>query len=249
VGGETAASPRVDWVGALDVSHFSGREVEVAELSEWIVQEHCRLVSVLGMGGIGKSMLASLLGSRLTPHFEAVLWRSVRDARLLASSDRDHLIWLWDVERGRYRAALSGHEAGVYAIAFTPDSRHLLSSSDDGTLRLWQVERGQCVQVLQSYAISLYGIAWSPDGTKIASAGTDTLVTIWDGGEGGSLSRPRVLRGHSWVVHGVTWSPDGKMVASSGWDSTVRIRDTSTGTEIRILQDPDHVDALIFGLA
>ena len=101
VGGETAASPRVDWVGALDVSHFSGREVEVAELSEWIVQEHCRLVSVLGMGGIGKSMLASLLGSRLTPHFEAVLWRSVRDARLLASSDRDHLIWLWDVEGGQ----------------------------------------------------------------------------------------------------------------------------------------------------
>ena len=29
-----AASSRVDWVGALDVSHFSGREVEVAELSQ-----------------------------------------------------------------------------------------------------------------------------------------------------------------------------------------------------------------------
>src|SRR2546429_4982800 len=32
------------------------------------------------MGGIGKSMLASLLGSCLAPHFEAVLWRSLRDA-------------------------------------------------------------------------------------------------------------------------------------------------------------------------
>ena len=59
---EPAASPRVDWVGALDVSHFSGREVEVAELSQWIVQEHCRLIALLGMGGIGKSMLASLPG-------------------------------------------------------------------------------------------------------------------------------------------------------------------------------------------
>src|SRR5712691_7545044 len=46
---EPAASPRVDLVEALDVSHFAGREVEVAELSQWIVQERCRLVTLLGM--------------------------------------------------------------------------------------------------------------------------------------------------------------------------------------------------------
>ena len=33
-GSEPAAFPRVDWVGALDVSHFAGREVEVAELTQ-----------------------------------------------------------------------------------------------------------------------------------------------------------------------------------------------------------------------
>src|SRR5437667_3189813 len=43
-GSEPAAFPRIDWVEALDTSHFAGREVEVAELSQWILEERCRLV-------------------------------------------------------------------------------------------------------------------------------------------------------------------------------------------------------------
>jgi WD40 repeat protein/transcriptional regulator with XRE-family HTH domain len=71
---------RIDWVGALDTSQFAGREVELADLSQWILQEHCRLIAVVGMGGIGKSSLVSLLGKQLAFRFDAVLWRSVRDA-------------------------------------------------------------------------------------------------------------------------------------------------------------------------
>jgi WD40 repeat protein/transcriptional regulator with XRE-family HTH domain len=72
--------PRVDWGEALAVPTFYGREWELKMLSEWVVEERCKVVSLLGMGGIGKSTLAVNLMRRIANQFEVVIWRSVRDA-------------------------------------------------------------------------------------------------------------------------------------------------------------------------
>jgi WD40 repeat protein/transcriptional regulator with XRE-family HTH domain len=72
--------PRVDWGEAMAVPNFYGRTQELAQLSEWVVQERCRVVSVLGLGGMGKSALATRVMHQVAPHFEVVLWRSLRDA-------------------------------------------------------------------------------------------------------------------------------------------------------------------------
>src|SRR5713101_4567214 len=71
--------PRVDWGDALAVTSFYGREWELDLLSEWVVQERCRVVSVLGQGGIGKSALATQVMHRVAEDFEVVIWRSLRD--------------------------------------------------------------------------------------------------------------------------------------------------------------------------
>src|SRR6266571_3675743 len=74
------AGPLLDWGDALDVPSFFGRQGELATLSEWVVQDHCRVVSVLGMGGIGKSALVARAMRELASHFDVVLFRSLRDA-------------------------------------------------------------------------------------------------------------------------------------------------------------------------
>jgi len=75
-----AQGPRVDWGDAPSTSAFYGREGELGELQKWVVEENCRVVSLLGLGGIGKSTLAVNLMHQVAEHFEIVIWRSLRDA-------------------------------------------------------------------------------------------------------------------------------------------------------------------------
>src|SRR6266568_4861052 len=75
----SGGGPRVDWGDAPDVSSFYGRAWELDLLSQWLIEERCRVVSVLGQGGIGKSALATQVMHRVAQDFEVVIWRSLRD--------------------------------------------------------------------------------------------------------------------------------------------------------------------------
>jgi WD40 repeat protein/transcriptional regulator with XRE-family HTH domain len=76
----SSGGPRVDWGDALLVPNFYGRERELATLTQWIVDERCRVVNVLGMGGIGKSALVIHAMHQLAAHFQVVIFRSLRNS-------------------------------------------------------------------------------------------------------------------------------------------------------------------------
>jgi WD40 repeat protein len=69
-----------DWGEALDVSGFYGRIAELTTLTQWILQDRCRLIGILGIGGIGKTVLSVKLAEQVQNQFSYVIWRSLRNA-------------------------------------------------------------------------------------------------------------------------------------------------------------------------
>ena len=69
-----------DWGNAPDVNIFLGRAKELNKLEKWIIQDRCRMVAILGMGGIGKTNFSLKLAQNIHDEFDYVIWRSLINA-------------------------------------------------------------------------------------------------------------------------------------------------------------------------
>ncbi|MEM7133154.1 MAG: NB-ARC domain-containing protein [Chloroflexota bacterium] len=81
---------RYDLLDAPEVGSFFGREPELAQLLRWFKLDNCRVVTILGMGGVGKTSLAVQFVTSLTKAhrslpqttrpFDKIIWRSLLNA-------------------------------------------------------------------------------------------------------------------------------------------------------------------------
>ncbi|MBV8882417.1 MAG: NACHT domain-containing protein [Chroococcidiopsidaceae cyanobacterium CP_BM_RX_35] len=99
---ETTSSVRLNgskhqsWGEAIDVSFFCGRTVELAKLTQWSIHERCRLILLLGMGGIGKTTLTVRCAKQIQEDFEYVVWKSLRNAPSVLSLLTEIILFLSD---------------------------------------------------------------------------------------------------------------------------------------------------------
>jgi len=72
-------SHKEDWGDAPLGEVFYGRHQELDQLSQWIDDDRCRVVAILGIGGIGKTTLCAKVAERVKSSFDYIFWRSLQN--------------------------------------------------------------------------------------------------------------------------------------------------------------------------
>jgi serine/threonine protein kinase/WD40 repeat protein len=140
--------------------------------------------------GLGQHVPAVRLQEHLSP-VASVAWSA--DGRRLVTATRGFTpfdvsggrpgeLKLWDAETGKLLRRFVGHDAGINAVALSPDGRRLASTGQDGTLRLWEVESGLEILALRVIATR---VQFDPQGRRLL-VGTNAGVQVWDGSPRGS---------------------------------------------------------------
>ncbi|XP_059511354.1 notchless protein homolog 1 isoform X1 [Stegostoma tigrinum] len=146
--------------------------------------------------------------------------RGREQERLVSGSD-DFTLFLWTpAETKKPLARLTGHQALINEVCFSPDTRLIASASFDKSVKLWDSRTGKYLASLRGHVSAVYQIAWSADSRLLASGSSDSTLKVWDV-KTHKLSVD--LPGHADEVYAVDWSPDGQRVASGGKDKVLRI--------------------------
>ncbi|WP_204102273.1 MULTISPECIES: ATP-binding protein [Spirulina sp. CCY15215] len=65
------------------INQFYGRSNELSMLSRWIENEHTRLVSIIGLEGVGKTALVRKFVDLNSQDFDAIIWKSIKQPKIL----------------------------------------------------------------------------------------------------------------------------------------------------------------------
>ena len=160
--------------------------------------------------------------SRFSPVFGSVLSVAFSPlGDLLAISDVQGTIRLWNLQSDEPQLSLVGHVDRVRAVAFSPDGTLLASAGDDFSVRIWEVNTGHTLQVLQHHTDRVWTVAFSPNGRYLVSGGSDQTIKVWDFSSTYKLLTS--LNTPGGVVYSLSFDSNSSVLASAGQDGSIRL--------------------------
>ncbi|MBK8096917.1 MAG: WD40 repeat domain-containing protein [Planctomycetes bacterium] len=169
--------------------------------------------------------------------------------RWLEAVPIEHRAFEWQVlaaESDQSLATFALHEAGVSAIAVSPDGTRIATGASDGVICLWDAAAlldpkaaaaPSPQRTIEVHRHAVYCVAFAADGRRLASASADKTARVFDVATGATISS---FTQHSYPVTTVRFAPDGKRVCSTSYQrpkgGEVRIWDPADGRELALLQ-------------
>jgi COMPASS component SWD3 len=76
---------------------------------------------------------------------------------------------------------LSGHEAGITSVAYSPCGRFLASADGNAKILIWNVDADYKLErEMTGHERGINGISWSSDSRLIASCSDDKTIKLWE---------------------------------------------------------------------
>jgi tricorn protease-like protein len=138
------------------------------------------------------------------------------------------VIKIWDSTTGEHLLTISGQQASIWDIAFSPGGKYLASSAHDNHPMIFDAHTGAVVRSFKGLEIHGTSIAFSADSERVAT-GNGNDVQVWDVASGQQILDLPDTRS---AQISMKFSPDGRLLAVGGNDWCVRVLDATQGKEL-----------------
>ncbi|ORZ38681.1 WD40-repeat-containing domain protein [Catenaria anguillulae PL171] len=140
--------------------------------------------------------------------------------RMVSGSD-DFTMYLWTPATAKQPVArMTGHQALVNHVQFSPSGAKIASASFDKSIKIWDGFTGGFLFALRGHVSAVYQVVFSADERLVMSASKDSTCKVWD-------MRTKKLKsdlpGHADEVYAADWSPSGERAVSAGKDRMVKV--------------------------
>lgn len=143
--------------------------------------------------------------------------------------------YVWDNNLKNF-IKLSGHNAPIYRVVYSPKGKYVLTASDDGTAILWDTTTWKALPPLkprklssvqkdtetsmEDETVSILDAAFDPDETKVVTGHQDGSIQLWEIATGKNL---QVIHAHKGGVLSVAFSAGGNLIVTGSSDETAAL--------------------------
>ncbi|NJL54059.1 hypothetical protein HC928_02085 [bacterium] len=193
------------------------------------------------------------------------------DNRLIAASQENGNILVWDAQDNTLLATLQGHRCIITALTFATEQNQLVSASGDGAVLFWTSPISGTYQVLippqpppraqhdrcrpsNTFSVddtrTVWSLAIGAADRLLAVGQREGTITILDLHSGAPIhtlvGHPTNVDGQRGVIVRMVFDTAGAHLASTATDHTIHVWDIATGQLTTVLTNTGYIGAVRF---